>query len=75
MKLEWNQITVSLKLLKICREGLLDKIVWSWKMKAGNIMVANIYNTLYGREAQHGENHVLYALWKTKIPIKIILFS
>lgn len=45
------------------------------KMRAGNIMVSDIYYNLYGTEAQYVENPILYAFWKTNTPIKIILFS
>lgn len=41
-----------MKLLGICREGNNDQFVWTGKMKAGNIMVADTYNTLCGREVQ-----------------------
>ena len=44
-------------------------------MKYGNIIVSDTYLSLCIEDAQQGNKYVLYTFWKTKIPIKIILFS
>ena len=64
-----------MKHLHICHVGQRDNLVWSMKMKTGNIIVVDTYNFLSSREAQQGEHPVLYAFCRTKIPIKNILFS
>jgi len=44
-------------------------------MQSDNIVVKNIFQTLTKISVRREENHTLYAFWKTKARIKVIIFS
>ena len=74
MAMKWERTCTHMNFIGIYREDISDWIVWSGKMKGGNIMVADAYKNLRGRESQQLELSEFYKFWKKNTPMKIILF-
>lgn len=71
---EWERMRIELRWPGIRREASGDRITWQGKMKVGCMVVTDIYNTFCLHGTHKNELCDFYKFWKTKIPIKIILF-
>lgn len=71
---EWARIWSELQRAGVRREHGGDKITWRGKMKSNCVVVVDIYHTLCLRGSLSVEVCEFYKFWKTKVPIKIIVF-
>lgn len=72
--LEWEHIRGEMRLTSICSGDEGDQIGWLGRMKRDDLSIADYWKSICCIDHNIFEVWWFYKLWKTKFPIKIILF-